>query len=59
MFDFILWIIMIGVGFMLLITPAEKLKQQYPKMPSTKAAKIIGGIIFVVGICILAIRIFM
>lgn len=59
MFDFILWIVMIGFGAFLLVTPAEKLKQQFPKMPSTKAAKIIGGIILVVGIGILIIEVLM
>ena len=43
MFDFIIWIVMIIIGAMLLVTPADKLAQQFPKMPSIMAAKVIGG----------------
>ncbi len=57
MFNFILLIVMIGIGVMMVITPADKLKQQFPKMPSTKAAKIIGGIVAVVGMGILIIQV--
>ncbi len=57
MFDFIIWIVMIVIGAKLLITPADQLAQKFPKMPSTTAAKIVGGIILVVGIGILIIQI--
>jgi len=44
MFDFIIWIVMIIIiGAMLLVTQADKLAQQFPKMPSIMAAKVIGG----------------
>ena len=57
MFDFIIWIVMIIIGAMLLVTPADKLAQQFPKMPSIMAAKVIGGIVLAVGIVILVVQI--
>jgi len=57
MFNLILLIVMIGIGVMMLITPSDKLKQQFPKIPSTKAAKIIGGIVVVIGMGILIIQV--
>ncbi|WP_333651508.1 hypothetical protein [Lacrimispora sp.] len=57
MFDFIIWIVMIVIGATLLITPADRLAQKFPQMPSTTAAKIVGGIILVVGIGILVVQI--
>lgn len=57
MLDFIMWIAMIVAGVKLLITPADQLLQMFPKMPSATAAKIIGGILIVVGIIIVILRI--
>ena len=57
MFDFIIWIVMVIIGAMLLVTPADKLAQQFPKMPSIMAAKVIGGIVLVVGIVIIVVQI--
>jgi len=48
---------MIIIGAMLLVTPADKLAQQFPKMPSIMAAKVIGGIVLAVGIVILVVQI--
>lgn len=57
MLDFIMWIVMIVIGAKLLITPADQLLQMFPQMPSTTAAKIIGGILIAVGIVIVILRI--
>lgn len=53
----ILMIFMTWIGVKFLITPAERLVQQYPKMPSIKWARIGGGFIVIVGIAYVVFQI--
>lgn len=59
MLNFVCAIVLVGIGGKMLITPAVKLKEQYPKMRSTKAAKIAGGFVLVIGIGIIVLQICM
>jgi hypothetical protein len=59
MLNFIMAIIMVLFGAKLVITPANQLQQQFPKMRSTTAAKIVGGIASILGICIFVVQILM
>lgn len=57
MLGFIMSIVMILFGAKLVITPTNQLIQQFPKMPSTIVAKIVGGIASILGICICVVQI--
>jgi uncharacterized protein YacL len=52
MLGFIMSIVMILFGEKLVITPTNQLEQQFPKMPLTTVAKIVGGIASILGISI-------
>lgn len=59
MLNFIMAIVMIFFGAKLVITPANQLIQQFPKMRSTTGVKIIGGIVALIGIAIVVGQILM
>ncbi|WP_349943811.1 hypothetical protein ABFV83_10940 [Lacrimispora sp. BS-2] len=59
MLNFIMAIVMILFGGKLVITPVNQLVQQFPKMPSPMAAKIVGGIAAIIGIGIFVVQILM
>ena len=59
MLNFIMAIVMILFGTKLVITPANQLAEQFPKMPSVTAAKVIGGFATILGIGIFVVQILM
>ncbi|WP_394522824.1 hypothetical protein [Lacrimispora sp. JR3] len=59
MLNFIMAIVMILFGTKLVITPANQLAEQFPKMPSVTAAKVIGGFAAILGIGIIVLQILM